>query len=57
MTGRRDAVDEIEVTPEMVEAAVNDFAHFDFGYRGEWMVAAVWRASAHCQVNGGQESA
>lgn len=44
-TGAVVALD-IEVTPEMIEAGVDEFALFDFGDRGEWIVTAVYRAMA-----------
>ena len=35
---------EIEVTPEMIEAGVEEYSLFSSGDRGEWVVAAVYRA-------------
>ncbi|MGH7097779.1 MAG: hypothetical protein ACREE4_09000 [Stellaceae bacterium] len=42
----RDNEEEIEITPEMIEAGVNELALFDSVDRGEWIVDAVYRAMA-----------
>jgi hypothetical protein len=36
--------DEIEITPEMMEAGVQTLTPFSFEDRGVWIVAAVYRA-------------
>jgi hypothetical protein len=35
---------EIEVTPEMIEAGVEEYSLFSFGDRGTWVVSAIYRA-------------
>jgi hypothetical protein len=38
--------DEIEVTPEMLKAGLDEYALFDSVDPGEWVVSAVYRAMA-----------
>ena len=38
--------DDIEVTPEMLRAGIEEFCLFDSEDRGEWIVTAVYRAMA-----------
>jgi len=41
-----DDAEEIEITPEMLEAGINEYALFDFCDRGEWVVSAIYSAMA-----------
>jgi hypothetical protein len=38
--------EEIEITPEMIEAGIKEYALFDFYDPGEWVVCAIYRAMA-----------
>lgn len=42
---------DFEVTPEMIKAGVTEYALFSFEDRGEWVVAAVYRAMARAKVS------
>jgi hypothetical protein len=37
---------EIEITPEMIAAGIEEYALFDFFDPGEWVVCAIYRAMA-----------
>jgi hypothetical protein len=41
-----DPTEEIEITPAMIEAGLQEYALFDSRDRGEWVVTAVYRAMA-----------
>ena len=41
-----EAEDTIEITPEMIEAGIDEYALFDFHDPGEWVVSAIYRAMA-----------
>ena len=36
-------LDEIEVTPAMIEAGIEEYGLFDWGDPGEWVVPAIYR--------------
>jgi hypothetical protein len=38
------STDEIEVTPEMLKAGIDEYALFEFADPGEWVVSAIYRA-------------
>ena len=44
-----DAENEIEITPEMMEAGIEEYALFDFQEPGEWVVSAIYRAMAKAE--------
>jgi hypothetical protein len=50
-TTELDEHEEIEVTPEMIEAGISELALFEFADRGEWIVDAVYRAMAKARQN------
>lgn len=40
------STDGIEITPDMIEAGIEEYALFDFQDPGEWVVSAIYRAMA-----------
>ena len=45
------SADEIKITPEMIRAGVDEYAMFSSQDRGEWVVAAVYRAMERVNAN------
>lgn len=39
-----DDPDEIEITPEMLRAGIDEYALYEFADPGEWVVSAIYRA-------------
>jgi hypothetical protein len=48
--------EEIEVTPEMMRAGIEEYALFSFEDRGEWVVSAIYRAMERAKADLGAQS-
>ena len=45
-----ETTEEIEITPEMIEAGLNAYALYSFGDPGEWVVWAIYEAMAKARL-------
>jgi hypothetical protein len=45
---------EVEITPDMIEAGIEEYALFSSGDPGRWVVAAIYRAMEKARQNPGQ---
>jgi hypothetical protein len=41
---KANSTDEIEITPAMMRAGIDEYALFEFADPGEWVVSAIYRA-------------